>query len=310
MPRANLLDRLIPAYRERALTRALENETALKNSGYMTKQEFDDFKEKMIKAYRRIGKTSAPIIHADSYGTPEFLDAGVYKNQIEAKRSNGHYEPEWRAAYALQTYGYPQLAGAEKYGVIPMDELSRNFNDTRKAHFSMMPETNYGHFRIHFKPELKKRATINPFDSSRQWPVNVEYAPQGPHRTFFPVPYETKNPEDYVGAMMDAPNYRLTEAWDKMNTPVDERARYIRERNLSTLDLLRGNDPVEYVESHIHGPVRAEDVDFIETPHSRWEQPSWKGDSERDYLRRWADRYNIRLIDSEDYNPRYVPDEP
>lgn len=311
MPSLTLLDRLIPAYRAKALTRALENETALKNSGYLTKQEFDDLKDKMVKAYRRVGRTSAPVIHADEYATPAFLADGEYKNQGVTKNSGGTLSPE-REVYARSTYGYESLPEAEKYGVVPMDEISSLIDETRKKRYHMLPEYQYGHYRIHLKPEVKRRATINPFDSSRQWPMNIKNFPDAPHRTFFPVPYETENPEDYVGAMMDAPNYCLMNFWESVDMPQDARARLLRERNLSTLYLLQGNDPMAYVESHVHGPVMAEDVDFIEMPKKKWDRPyvpKKTGMSEKENLRRWADRYNIKLLDSEDYTPEYIPRE-
>lgn len=41
----------------------------------------------------------------------------------------------------------------------------------------------------------------------------------------------------------------------------------------------------------------------------KWESPYMGGMSEKEALHRWADRYNIRLLDSEDYTPEYIPRE-
>lgn len=306
MPQVNFLDRLIPAYRQKALTRALQNETLLKNSGYFTKNEFDDFKDKMINAYRRVGRTSAPVMHTDEYGVQPFLDEGVYKNQGATGTSMGAVAPGSRAGYAKVTYGYPKLEDAEKYGAVPMDELSPEFNRTRKQEFSRMPEYQYGNFRMHLKPEVKSRVTIHPFDSYYQWPDAV--SAYQPHASYFPVPYETENPEDYVGAMMDAPNPSLEQYWEALELPSEERARTLRERNLSTLHLLSGQDPSAYIEAHIHGPVTAQDVDFIERPKRKWDRhwvvlPDGISLSEREFIGRMADKYNIRLLDAEEYEP-------
>lgn len=47
----------------------------------------------------------------------------------------------------------------------------------------------------------------------------------------------------------------------------------------------------------------------IEVMPKKWESPYMGGMSEKEALHRWADRYNIRLLDSEDYTPEYIPRE-
>lgn len=79
--------------------------------------------------------------------------------------------------------------------------------------------------------------------------------------------------------------------WTKSNIYSNKRS-----DNDLTLNLLQGNKENEYIESHVHGPIYPDDIDFVEAPESVRTTPS---------LQEFIDRYNIRFEDPAMYrSPR------
>ena len=77
MPKTTILDRIIPLYRKRVLQRAKENEAALRASGAYSPAEFNDLKDRMLKAYRNVGMASAPVMNTNLSNLKNFLKSGA-----------------------------------------------------------------------------------------------------------------------------------------------------------------------------------------------------------------------------------------
>lgn len=285
------LDRIIPLYRKRVLQRAKENEAALRASGAYSPAEFNDLKERMLKAYRNVGMASAPVMNTNLSNLKKFLKSGEYRNLGSTGVSTGENDLGARLRYSNSVYGYEDLPGAEKYGTVPMDEVSMQA-DANRADDGTVAGMEYGAYRIHLKPNLKPYATINAFDSMNQWPDN---APGLPHRDIMPVPWVTDDHEAYVGALMDVVNPAAEEEFLEMGWTPDAIRNELRVRNDETARLLEGRKWDEYIESHLHGPVYRDDVDFIEV----------LGNADMDAARDLGNRYNVRFVPySEFRSPR------
>lgn len=286
-----ILDRIIPLYRKRVLQRAKENEDALKAFGAYSPAEFNDFKDRMLKAYRNVGTTSAPVMNTNLPNLKKFLKAGEYRNLGSSGVTNGENDIGARLRYSNAMYGYEDLPGAEKYGTVPMDEVSYLSDDNRMED-GTVAGMEYGAYRIHLKPNLKPYATINAFDSINQWPDN---APGLPHRGLMPVPWVTDDHEAYVGALMDVPSKEAEAEFIDMGWTPDAIRNEIRVRNDETLRLLEGRKPDEYLESHLHGPIYRDDVDFIEVLDN----------ADMDAARDLGNRYNVVFTPYTEYrSPR------
>lgn len=286
-----ILDRIIPLYRKRVLQRAKENEDALRAFGAYSPAEFNDLKDRMLKAYKTIGTTSAPVVNTRLTGLGKFLRSGEYRNLGSTGVTIGENMPASRLRYSNSTYGYDQLPGAEKYGTVPMDELSEVNNEGRLQRGSVSGDE-YGEFRIHFKPNLKRYATINAFDSINQWPDNPR---EMVHANLYPIPYLPDDPEAYIGAFMDAPVGRMVDEFREMGWTPSAMRNEMRVRNDEVARLMEGRNKYEYIESHLHGPVTRDDIDFIEVLDHKHDAK----------LPDIADRYNIMFRPYAEYrSPR------
>lgn len=295
-----ILDRIVPAFRGRALQRAARNEKALRDFGIYTSNEFNDLKDNIVEAYRQIGHTSAPVINMDKYAFPKFLKEGQYKNQGATGNSSGDYSPKSRLRYSNDMYGYESLPMAEKYGSIPMEELYTPEAWDKANH---IPGSEYGPVRIHLKPNMKRYSTINAFDSINQWPDNSRTIP---HAYLGAVPYEVEEPERYAGAFMDAPLPDVVEGLKEMGHTDDAIADMMRIRNDETLRLLQGRNPNDYVEAQIHGPITPDDIDFVEA-----KERIYAGDDIRikfPELDDLYDKYGIQFIYPGTYNHQLPAD--
>lgn len=285
------LDKIIPLYRKRVLQRAKENEAALKASGAYSPAEFNDLKDRMLKAYKTIGTTSAPVVNTRLTGLGKFLRSGEYRNLGSTGVTIGENMPASRLRYSNSTYGYDQLPGAEKYGTVPMDELSEVNNEGRLQRGSVSGDE-YGEFRIHFKPNLKRYATINAFDSINQWPDNPR---EMVHANLYPIPYLPDDPEAYVGGLMDAPSSALVADYLDNGWTPDAINNETRVRNDEVARLMEGRNKYEYIESHLHGPVTRDDIDFIEVLNN----------DDMDAARELGNRYDVRFVPADEYrSPR------
>jgi len=284
-----ILDRIIPLYRKRVLQRAKENEAALRASGAYSPAEFNDLKERMLRAYSNVGRASAPVINMKGSDLRKFMRSGQYRNLGSTGVSTGEDDIGARLRYSNAIYGYEDLPVAEKYGTVPMDELSGKVDESRMSR-GVVPGSEYGEMRVHLKPNLKSYATINAFDSMNQWPDN---APGMPHRDIMPVPWVTDDHEAYVGALMDAVSPSAEEEFIGMGWTPDAIRNETRARNEETLSLLEGRKPYEYIEAHVHGPITRDDVDFVETL-------SWYNSPEA--FQNIANRYNVRFMPASEYS--------
>lgn len=285
------LDRIIPLYRKRVLQRAKENEAALRAFGTYSPAEFNDLKERMLKAYQHVGTASAPVMNTNLSNLKKFLKSGEYRNLGSTGVSTGDNDLGARLMYSNSVYGYEDLPGAEKYGTVPMDEVSTQA-DVNRLDDGTVAGMEYGDYRIHFKPNLKSYTTINAFDSINQWPDN---APGLSHRDIMPVPWVTDDNEAYIGALMDVPSPKAEEEFLEMGWMPDAIRNETRVRNDETARLLEGRKWDEYIESHLHGPVYRDDVDFIEV----------LGNADMDAVRDLGNRYNVRFVPfSEFRSPR------
>lgn len=286
-----ILDRIIPQYRKMVLQRAKRNEDALRNFGAYSTVEFNDLKDRMLKAYKTIGTASGPVVNTNLGNLKKFLKAGEYRNLGSTGVSTGENDILARLRYSKSVYGYDALPGAEKYGTVPMDEVSYLSDDIRMED-GMLPGSEYGAYRIHLKPNLKPYATINAFDSINQWPDN---APGLPHRDLMPVPWMTDDHEAYVGALMDVPSKDAEAEFIDMGWTPEAIRNETRVRNDETLRLLEGRKPGEYLESHLHGPVYRDDIDFIEVLDN----------DAMDAARELGNRYNVTFMPRIEYrSPR------
>lgn len=285
------LDRIIPLYRKRVLQRAKENEAALRASGAYSPTEFNDLKDRMLKAYQRVGTASAPVMNTNLSNLKKFLKSGEYRNLGSTGVSTGENDLGARLRYSNSVYGYEDLPGAEKYGTVPMDEVSY-LSDGNRMEDGTVAGMEYGDYRIHFKPNLKPYATINAFDSINQWPDN---APGLPHHDIMPVPWVTDDHEAYVGALMDVVNPAAEEEFLEMGWTPDAIRNELRVRNDETARLLEGRKWDEYIESHLHGPVYRDDIDFIEVLDN----------DDMDAARELSNRYDVRFVPAAEYrSPR------
>lgn len=297
MPKApkTLLDRIIPLYRKRVLQRAKENEAALRASGAYSPAEFNDLKDRMLKAYRHIGTASAPVMNTNLSNLKKFLKSGEYRNLGSSGVTNGENDVGARLRYSNAMYGYEDLPGAEKYGTVPMDEVSWLSDDNRMED-GLLPGVEYGDWRIHLKPNMKPYATINAFDSINQWPDN---APGLPHRNLMPVPWMPDDHEAYVGALMDVVSPAAEEEFLGMGWTPDAIRNETRVRNDETARLLEGRKWDEYLESQLHGPIYRDDIDFIEVLGNA------DRESDRDAMRQLGEQYGIRFTPYSEYrSPR------
>lgn len=289
------LDRIIPLYRKRVLQRAKENETALRASGAYTPAEFNDLKDRMLKAYQRVGMASAPVMNTNLSNLKKFLKSGEYRNLGSTGVSTGENDLGARLRYSNAVYGYEDLPDAEKYGTVPMDEVSMQ-SDLNRLDDGTVAGMEYGDYRIHFKPNLKPYATINAFDSINQWPDN---APGLPHRDIMPVPWVTDDHEAYVGALMDVIGPAAEKEFLGMGWTPDAIRNETRVRNDETARLLEGRKWDEYLESQLHGPIYSDDIDFIEVLGNA------DRESDRDAMRQLGEQYGIRFTPYTEYrSPR------
>lgn len=286
-----ILDRIIPLYRKRVLQRAKENEATLMASGAYSPAEFNDLKDRMLKAYRNVGMASAPVMNTNLSNLKKFLKSGEYCNLGSAGVTNGENDLGARLRYSNSVYGYEDLPGAEKYGTVPMDEVSW-LSDENRMEDGTVAGMEYGNYRIHLKPNLKPYATINAFDSMNQWPDN---APGLPHHDIMPVPWVTDDHEAYVGALMDVVSPAAEEEFLGMGWTPDAIHNEMRVRNDETARLLEGRKWDEYIESHLHGPVYRDDIDFIEV----------LGNADMDAAQELGNHYDVRFVPAAEYrSPR------
>lgn len=275
-----ILDRIIPEYRKILKEQSSKNFEALRNSegeGW-----FNNHKNRLLNAYNRINKTN-PVTNMWEEDFARFLKDKEFKNMFQSGNSGGANEFTDRQGYSKKVYGYPEeFLKKEKYGTIPIEEFSENRQKLPKS---------YGQMRVHFKPEIKERTTINVGDSSNQWPSVSSYYVS---KNLRPIPYGLEDPEEYIGGWMDGDYF------------------FTRDRNGKIARLLEGENPDDYIEAHFHGDITPEDVDFVEFDPELFKNRGYWTDYEpwmrtdegiEEHILEPASRYGIRFVNPKDYKP-------
>ena len=265
-----------------------ENQVLLANCEVYTSSEFQSMKERFVKAYEALTKTSAPVVNVTPEALLSFLQDGKFKSFGECGQTKGDPDFEQRLDYTKRTYGYEDLKCCEKYGTIPVEEV----NKESPIHGIPLEKrfcSRYGSVQLRLKPEVGSRTSLNVLDSGHQWGLDGSWKTHG-FGWLFPVPYRTDKPEGFVGCLMSVPCPNEI-AGLKETSPRAERIREsIRLRNEKLLQVLEGKDPRDYVEAHVHGDIVPEDVaEIVFVPGCVKDFPEWKE------VEKAAARYNIAV---------------
>lgn len=272
---------------ERARERSKRNLEALKDSGVFKTSEFEALKAMMTDCYKMVGKTSAPVINVTPEALLSFLKDGSFKTFGESGSTKGDPEAEKRLDFTSRTYGYKDLKDCEKYGTIPVEEVSKDC-PIHGIPLEKRFTARYGSVLLKLKAEVGERTTMNLLDSSMQWGLNGEWQ-KNCFGWLFPVPYRTDKPEDFVGCLMAPPtNGELKEI---VGGPYSEDFRKgVRNKNYKLLALLSGKEGHDYIEAHVHGDIVPEDVaEIVFVPGCVKDFPEWKE------VEKAAARYNIAV---------------
>lgn len=247
------------AFIEAAKERSKENLGVLKSCGAFTSEELEELKTRMTAGYKRLSKTSGPVIHMTQEALAAFLKDGTYRTFGEVGTTGGTPDEQARLDYTKRTYGYEDLKSCEKYGTISVAEANPG---TPAAYKKEIAAEVYGSFQVKLKPEVGNRTTINLLDSGHQWGVDDLWKTNG-FGWLFPVPYRTEDFDDFVGCLLAVPTPREL----KIIKSDDSRAFYfkdsVRIRNNRLLELVEGMSGNDYVEAHIHGEVTVSDVESV-----------------------------------------------
>ena len=245
---------ILPEYGKKAKLIAQENESRLKECGAFSSSEFQDFRDRIARAYLKLIKESVPAIVIGEDNLIGFIKRGEYLSQDEISYSSGTFDPVGRRKYSDAVYGKRKTV-YERYGV-----AWRSGNPT-----SMLKH--YGEFLLELDQRFKSVCTINAFDSNLQWPSYREQF-RCSDECLYPVPYQLSDPWEaweYFGCLMQYPS-----KMENIERNFEDGGRMaVRKRNLEVLQLLEGEHPDGYIECHIHSRVTVDDVKIYSLSHDQ-----------------------------------------
>lgn len=189
-----------------------------------------------------------PSMRRGPRGMRNIFISGKFKNQLETNETAGAYDPSGRRALSDEYFYGPSPASKlrEKYGYLKRPKKVDGEDDVEF----------YGRYDIRFKPDVRKRMTVNNGDTYNEFHAG---------HLFHGTPIAPYDPETYINWVAAPDNFDAFHDGNPKWATEERFADVLNDLKTYHRPTFR-NRNMGYIEAQYHGPLTLDDIESITPP--------------------------------------------